>query len=243
MPRALRPAYSAAALRAALADVLGPRLLRDSSKRLVIPAWDVRRGDVHLFKTPHHTRLRRDGALPMVDVAMATTAAPTFFQAAHVDGLRLIDGGVWANNPSVVAIGEAVSMLSVPLKAIRVLNVGTIDQRKVHPQSLDAGGWANWAGTAAPLLISASSRGAQGTATHLVGKENFVRFDAVVPDSGFALDRANPAQVAGLASGESRVLSPLFTERFADYIATPYTPAFSWPDPTSGPQTNSGGPR
>ena len=48
----------------------------------------------------------------MVDVAMATSAAPPYFAAAHVDGHRLIDGGVWANNPSVVGITEAVSMLA-----------------------------------------------------------------------------------------------------------------------------------
>ena len=80
-------------------------------KRLVIPAWDVQRGAVHIFKTPHHMRLARDWRIPMVDIAMATSAAPLYFPAARVDGHRLIDGGVWANNPSVVAIAEAVSML------------------------------------------------------------------------------------------------------------------------------------
>ena len=141
---------------------------------------------------------------------MATTAAPTFFPAAMVDGQRLIDGGVWANNPSVVAIGEAVSMLGVPLRAVRVLNVGTVDQRKIHPARLDRGGWATWAKAAAPLLLTASSRGVQGTAMHLVGKENFARFDASVPDDIFTLDRADPDALAGLAAGQSRVLSPVF---------------------------------
>jgi uncharacterized protein len=47
----------------------------------------------------------------MVDVAMATSAAPAYFAAAYVDCHRLVDGGVWANNPSVVGITEAVSTL------------------------------------------------------------------------------------------------------------------------------------
>jgi patatin-like phospholipase/acyl hydrolase len=120
VPHAVHPAYSGAILREVLVEVLGTRLLRDSSKRLIVPSWDVQRGEVHIFKTPHHDRLRRDGQIPMVDVAMATTAAPTYFEAARVDNQRLIDGGVWANNPSVVAIGEAVSVLGVPLEAIRI---------------------------------------------------------------------------------------------------------------------------
>ena len=241
LPRAVRPAYSGAILREVLTEVFGTRLLRESVKRLVIPSWDVQRGEVHIFKTPHHKRLRRDGRIPIVDVAMATTAAPTFFQAASVDGQRLIDGGVWANNPSVVAIGEAVSMLGVRLEAIRVLNVGTIDQRTNHPQRLDVGGWANWAKPAVQLMITASSRGAQGTATHLVGKENFARFDALVPGDVFTLDRASPAALAGLAAGQSRVLSPVYTERFADHVASPYIPI---PSPGQEPSMHTlpGGP-
>jgi patatin-like phospholipase/acyl hydrolase len=109
-PRRLTsPTYDASALRAALEGVLGDRVLGDSTKRLVIPSWDVQKGGVHIFKTPHHSRLTRDWRIPMVDVAMATSAAPTYFPAAKVDGHRLIDGGIWANNPSVVAITEAVS--------------------------------------------------------------------------------------------------------------------------------------
>ena len=143
-PRQLTaPTYDAGALRMALTKVLGVRLLSDSAKRLVIPAWDVQRGAVHIFKTPHHTRLARDWRIPMVDVAMATSAAPLYFPAAHVDGHRLIDVGVWANNPSVVAIAEAVSMLGTPLSSIRLLNVGTIDQLTNHLSAATAAACSN----------------------------------------------------------------------------------------------------
>lgn len=240
VPRAVRPAYSSAVLREVLTEVLGTRLLLDSGKRLIIPSWNVQRGEVHIFKTPHHERLRRDGRIPMVDVAMATTAAPTYFEAASVDSQRLIDGGVWANNPSVVAIGEAVSMLDVPLHAIRVLNVGTVDQRTTHPERLDFGGWANWAKPSTQLMITASSRGAQGSAAHLVGKENFARFDALVPGDVFTLDRASPRALAGLASGQSRFLSPQYTARFADHVASPYSPIPS-PGQQPGRHTPPGG--
>lgn len=224
---ALRPwahAYSGEVLRQALEEVLGSSLLGESAKRLVIPSWDVQRGEVHLFKTPHHERLRRDWKISMVDVALATTAAPTFFPAAAVDGQRLIDGGVWANNPSVVAIGEAVSMLDVPLASIRVLNVGTVDQRTTHPRRLDVGGWATWARTATSVMLTAASRGAQGTAMHLVGAHQYARFDVSVPGSVFALDRASPEALAGLAAGHSRILSPTYAEMFAEHVAHPYTP-------------------
>ena len=224
--RTLRPAYSASALKEALSGVLSDRLLGDSHKRLIIPSWDVAMGSVHVFKTPHHPRLRRDWKISMVDVAMATTAAPTFFPAAVVDRHRLIDGGVWANNPSVVAITEAVSMLDVHLGDIRVLNIGTMDPVGIgaHPERRDQGGWAHWATSVADLLISASSRGGQGTAEHLVGKGNYHRFDARVPGGLYALDKVKANHLAGIAASVSREISPTYQQTFAAHSAAPYTP-------------------
>lgn len=224
-PRQLTsPIYDADALRTTLEGVLGETKLGDSAKRLLIPAWDVQAGTVHIFKTPHHRRLKRDWRLQMVDVALATSAAPVYFPAARVDDHRLIDGGVWANNPSVVAVAEAVSMLDVPLRAIRVLNVGTIDQLTAHPKRLDRGGVLNWAKPIAPLILDAGSRGGQGIAEHLIGKDNYTRFDASVPGGLYSLDFADPEDVAGLAAHVSRNLSPTYNELFASHKATKYTP-------------------
>src|SRR3546814_17592465 len=91
---------------------------------MVVPSWDVQRGGVHVFKTPHHDRLRRDWRTSMVDVANATAAAPLYLPAARVGGLRLIAGGVWANNPSVVAIAEATSRLGASVGNVGVLQHG-----------------------------------------------------------------------------------------------------------------------
>lgn len=231
------PIYDASALRSALTGLLGGRLLGDSAKRLVIPAWDVQRGSVHIFKTPHHTRLARDWRIPMVDVAMATSAAPLYFPAARVDGHRLIDGGVWANNPSVVAIAEAVSMLGMPLDSVRVLNVGTTDGLTNHSKRLDRGGLAHWAKPIAPLVLRAGSRGGQGIAEHLIGKSNYTRFDAVVPGGLYALDSADPRDLAGLAASVSRELSPVYTERFASHHAVEYAPLFANRNPGAPPRT------
>jgi uncharacterized protein len=222
--RLRRPTYGQQPLRKAMHEVLGDRLFGSSEKRLVIPSWDLQCGQVHLLKTPHHPRFTRDWKLSMVDVALATSAAPTFMPAARVDGHRLVDGGVWANNPSVVAITEAVSVLGMPLDAIRVLNVGTTDEVTHYPKKLDNGGLATWATHAIPLVLTASSRGAQGIVEHLVGRDHYSRFDAQVPAGLYHLDDADPDDLAGLAATHSRTLSPTFTARFAGHTAGPYQP-------------------
>lgn len=227
--------YDASALQTALKDILGDRLLGDSDKRLVVPSYDLQAGGVHLFKTPHHKRLTRDWKVPMVDVGIATAAAPTFLPAHQMAGHRLVDGGVWANNASVVGIAEAVSMLDVPLSAIRLLNVGTLEATTEHSDKLDRGGKVPW-GLCGGLdvFMRANAKGAQGLATHMISPDRFSRFDAIVPSGIYALDEADPTKLQGLASARARELSPVFTERFAGHVAAPYDPAFDLPTTGAG---------
>ena len=79
---ARRPKHSPTALRAALEAVFGDRTLGSSARPLVVPAYSLDTQDVYLFKTDHHPRLTsRLAESSMVDVAMATTAAPTLLPA------------------------------------------------------------------------------------------------------------------------------------------------------------------
>lgn len=222
--RLVRPAYSGHVLRNSLTAALGDRRLGESFKRLLVPSWNVQSGEVHIFKTPHSPRLTRDWRIKMVDVALATSAAPTYFPAAIVDSARLVDGGVFANNPSVLAIAEARSMLGVPLDAIRVMNIGTMDPFTDHSDRLDNAGVGRWASAAVPLILAASSASTSGLARHLVGFDKFVRMNVTVPPGAFALDNIDPAKVAGYAATLSRNLSPEYTAKFIDHTAAAYTP-------------------
>lgn len=210
-------------LRRALDDVLGGRLLGDSLKRLVIPAYSLDENDVYVFKTPHHERLRRDGRETMVDVAMATTAAPTFLPASRLRNHRLVDGGVWANNPALVGVAEAVSMLGVPLDRIQVLSLGTTDPCEANSLRLDRGGMLQWALSAPRLLLRAQSLGHLHAVEHLLGPANVVRVDATVPDGLFGLDRVDERAIRGLAEGVSRRWSPAVAPLVRE-PAAPYAP-------------------
>ena len=142
--RLVHAKYGSAALRKPLERALGGRTMADSRIRLVIPAFDLDTNAVYVVKTPHHRDYRRDWRIPMVDVALATTAAPTYFPAAQIGGVRLIDGGVWANNPSVVGLTEAVAALEAPLESVRIFSVGTTAEARTHSRTLDRGGIGPW---------------------------------------------------------------------------------------------------
>jgi len=209
----------------ALIECFREKRLADSRKRLVIPAYDLGADDVYLFKTPHHERLTRDYKEPVWKVAMATSAAPTYFPCFRgVDQIRLIDGGVWANNPIMIGVAEAVSMLDIPLTAIRVLSLGTTNEVKIKPKMLDRGGLWQWKRSAVDVVLRGQSIGAFTLVLHLLGKDKVYRIDPKVPDQLFAMDKLSEKELLGKAAYESRIHSPKFKKMFMGHIAPEYKP-------------------
>ena len=86
----LRAKYDSSRLRGALDQLFEDRLLGESATRLVIPSFDVASSDVHLFKTAHHPRFKRDYRWKAKDVAMATSAAPTYFRSSTIRSLDFV---------------------------------------------------------------------------------------------------------------------------------------------------------
>lgn len=220
--------HPAAPLESALREIFGERLLGESRKRLVIPAYNLGERDVYLFRTPHSDRLRRDYRVPAWKVALATSAAPTYFPAARaVDGLRLVDGGVWANNPSLVALVEAHD-LGIALRTTWVLSVGTYAPISRTPDYLDTAGRLGWAPAVARVILGATSLAANNQVSHLLDKQRLLRLDPSVPAAEVALDRTRRShELINRARHYSRKWMPAIRDNFMAHKASPYSPAFS----------------
>jgi len=234
--------YNSEPLKNALKDRFGDKLLGDSKKRLVIPSYSTGEDDIYLFKTPHHERLRRDYKIPIWQVAMATSAAPTYFPCCQIiHDIRLIDGGVWANNPVMIGITEAVGLLGISLENIHVLSLGTTDEVKGRPKKLDHGGLWQWKMDAVNVVLRGQSIGAYTQALHLLGKGKIYRIDPKVPDKMFTLDKLSEGNLLGKAAHESRIYSPTFKEMFMRHRATDYKPIYqtNMEDTNDGTQTTS----
>ena len=188
----LRAKYSAEPLRAALTEVLGERTFGESTKRLLITSYNIGADDVYLFRTPHLPTLTRDWRERAVDVAMATAAAPTYLPGMSLDGARLVDGGVWANNPAMVALTEAVGPLGVPLDAIRVFSLGTTTDLPHRSRRLDRGGLLPWARDAVEVLMRAQSESATKQIRHFLGNDRVLRLNPTVPTGALASTRSTP---------------------------------------------------
>jgi patatin-like phospholipase/acyl hydrolase len=166
------------------------RTMHESICRLVIPACHARTGAIHLFRTNHHPDLAADRDRVAIDVALATAAAPTYFRAAEVNGQSYVDGGVWANNPVMAAIVEAVSRLRIPLNHVDILSVGTTSEPYSGRHTLRSGlaGWA-WQGRIITLLMHAQQQATSELAGTLAGRARLLRVDQTLVPGEVSLDK------------------------------------------------------
>lgn len=233
-----RAKYGSAQLERALRGVFGEKLLGESRVPLVIPSYNLGENDVYLLKTPHHERLRRDLRVPMWMAAMATTAAPTFLPAFRLpsDHLRFVDGGVWANNPSMVGVTEAVSMFGQRLDQIRLLSVGTTTTVSARRSSLDNAGLLRWirSPNVVEVLLNGQSVGAFTQVQHLLGSEKVRRLNPAAPDELATTDSCDSSALIAMAAHYSRTFCPEFEFVFGSHIPVPYVPFH-------GPKARQGG--
>jgi hypothetical protein len=136
-----KPANRAEPLKRALAETFGDATLESVFAKyevaLCLPACHLLNWKPKVFKTPHLPSLTRDGEVTLVDACLATSAAPLFLPVAEVretgDAAHLgkfVDGGLWANNPAVVALLEAIDICTHKggerfARPIQILSVGT----------------------------------------------------------------------------------------------------------------------
>lgn len=124
-----------AALRSALTDVLGGTTMldvyRDRGISLSIPAVRMSTHRAWVFKKTPRSGVR-DDHYPLVDVCMASSAAPIYRSLAAIDepgggggGKQVFaDGGLWANNPIMVGLTDALTVAE-PDQAIEIFSLGT----------------------------------------------------------------------------------------------------------------------
>ena len=224
--RLLRAKYGREPLTEALSDVFGERTFGESTKRLVITSYNMVADDVYLFRTPHLPTLKRDWREKAVNVALATSAAPTYLPALPLDGARLVDGGLWANNPAMVALIEAAGPLRVPLDDIRVFSLGTTTDVRWRDRRLDRGGLLAWADDAVEVLMRAQSQSATKQIRHLVGNDDVFRLNPTVPTGAVSLDKVDINALYGLAGHVSRDASPAVHRLFCDHRAPVFVPFY-----------------
>ena len=225
--------YNSESLRTILHDVFGGKRIGEAKTRLVIPAWNPVANSVYIYKTAHHPRLKTDYKSSVVDTALATSAAPSYFRQ-HVTqhGVGLIDGGIWANNPVAIAVVEAISMLNWPRESLRVLSLGCLEETYNIPKYAGLGTLNS---KIINLFIDGQSQGAMGMAKLLTGHEHentaIYRVNQTVPYNTYKIDNAKTIQdLKGLGHSKGRSWQPDLESIFFDKPVEAFKPYYKLED-------------
>jgi patatin-like phospholipase/acyl hydrolase len=145
--------FSDEPLRRVLKELFGEKKIGESANILCIPSYDVTDARPWVFKFDHADLPGRDNKAFCVDVALATSAAPTYFPICEIDyydNKQFVDGGVWANNPTLVGVIEAMKYFvgkDREFKSIEVLSISSLNNVAGKPVGMKRKrsflGWRN----------------------------------------------------------------------------------------------------
>ena len=208
--------YDAENLVNILRDILGDAELRYTKPDIIVTSYDIERRTPYLFKTSkarcqNAEEFNRNHYLHQI--ARATTAAPTYFEAFLLDenhwegkdkSRALIDGGVFANNPSMIGLSEALSSESSK-DEILLCAIGTGMHYRPIPYS-EAKDWGllGWIKPLFSVMMDGMSDSADYHVRKLLpgkeygNKQRYFRFDISLTTASDDLDAVSKANILAL---------------------------------------------
>ena len=139
--------------------------MHDLLKKCIVTTYDMNSKKAFFFDSRESADRQRE--FYVRDVARSTSAAPTYFEPAVIKNLKTgkkmanIDGGVFANNPTMCAYAEArntffMEGLDCPAaKDMLILSIGTGGGNMDLPDVFKASGWGviNWAKSMPDIMM------------------------------------------------------------------------------------------
>lgn len=193
------PKYDSGIIHSILEKVFGNSTLQDVKTHVCVTSVALTSGQPRFYKSYYQEVNAQRLDERLCDIALATAAAPTYFKSHNhlKHSEHLIDGGLCANNPSVVALIDAlgfekVSNRGTPAPAdmsdLVLLSVGTGEQSTMpyDTASLASGGLVQWAQYISDVMFESQSWLVHYQALVLLG-ESYLRINPALNFS-MALD-------------------------------------------------------
>lgn len=214
--------YSSEPLKYVLKQYFGEKTIGDLRHRVLIPTVNCDTGLGQFLKTPHHPSFMCDYRWPLVDAALATSAAPTYFPIFSNNKNRYVDGGLVGNSPALFGYHEAKHFLSNDDELnIKVLSIGTAGKNFGLAQIPLNAPAIRWKEQLVDLVYSAQEGSTNYILRHLLG-DNFYNIDdkpSVEQCKDIALDKATKKAITVLtAMGTSRAQSEIGKPEIQEFL-------------------------
>lgn len=171
----------AARLKQSLSELLGTTKLGETKVPAVASAVDLTAGQPRIF-CPSFLG-GRDDNVTLVDIVLASTAAPTYFPPHAIGPKLFVDGGLFANVPDLTAAVIATRATGWRSDQIRMLCVGTTFASTALAASAKTAALTgiDWGNPRNPILLqqimSAQILFARECAQKIVGHEHYIAID------------------------------------------------------------------
>jgi patatin-like phospholipase/acyl hydrolase len=201
--------YPAGEVEKVFAEYFGDARLKDALTDVLVTAFAIELRSPWFFRS-RRARTEPERDFPMTKVARATSAAPTYFEPLRLDGegkdegtsWGLVDGGVYANNPTMCALVEAQTAYEA--KDVLVLSLGTGEPTAGIPWK-DAKDWglAGWARPLLDIVFEGVSDTVHFQVEQLCpplgGERRYYRFQVPLPELKTQIDDIDDASDATIA--------------------------------------------
>src|SRR5690606_953405 len=130
-----------------------------------------------------------------LEVALSASAAPVYFDPYRSHrGVAMVDGGVWAQSPVLLAVAEAIGALGWKPGDITVLSLGcSLPPLQERPDRPLGGGLLQWGPRLPLLFLGAQEAAALDMACILLGAHRIVRISPPDPTGSRSID--DPADI------------------------------------------------
>ena len=155
---------------------------------LMITGSDISTGGVYVFKSGYLDTLNqsyvRDRDTKLSDAIAASCAAPIYFNPSKVGANLLADGGLWANNPSITALAEAISKFGKSVAEIKMLSIGTGHTPNMFGNQKRWGVFTGWRGTKLVTYLLDLQSQASTNMSKLMLQDQYLRLDPAIENWG-----------------------------------------------------------
>ena len=179
--QALKHKRDPSLLKRALTEILGDWTLGQTVVPALGTAVDLTAGQPKIFKAKELGG--QDDGIKLVDIVLASTAAPTYFPPHRIGPKTYVDGGLFANVPDLIAAIKSTSSTGWRRDRIRLLCIGTTLENVSMAASDRTASLTgiDWGNPKNPLLLQqimgAQIRSARDIAKRIVGVENYISID------------------------------------------------------------------
>jgi patatin-like phospholipase/acyl hydrolase len=202
--------YEDDGLNAALERYLGDAMLSDALTDVLVTAYDIHDRFAFFFRS-QRARINPTYDFSLVQVARATSGAPSYFEPSEATdraGARtypLIDGGIYAVNPSMCAYADVVAAGRAERLEL-MLSLGTGAHTRAYTFE-ETRGWGQlgWARPALDMVFDGVADTIEFEAGTLMG-DRYVRLQTALDLASDDLDDASQSNLADLRTEAERLI-------------------------------------